>query len=86
MYDNARVVYRTFFYMGGSMKKFIDGFQLILFFGIACMMYLYASNMIGASTQGAKNIEKNIIELKPADAYKIWKAIKRLGSVEFLKR
>ncbi|HJZ23500.1 MAG TPA: hypothetical protein VJ201_03535 [Candidatus Babeliales bacterium] len=56
------------------MKKFIDGLQLVLFVGIASLLYLYAGNMIGASIQE----QKNIIDMKLADSYKIWKAINRL--------
>lgn len=56
------------------MKKFIDGLQLVLFFGLASILYLYTSNMVGASI----NKQKSIIEMEPKESYQIWKAIKEL--------
>jgi hypothetical protein len=66
------------------MKKFI-GVQLAIFFVTASLLYLYASSVFGASTAKVKDIkEKDIIELKLADSYKIWKAINRIEDLWYV--
>jgi chromosome segregation ATPase len=63
------------------MKDYMVHYRVMLFLGAAFMIYAYASQALAAQN---KNMVKNTINIKVADAYTIWKQINKIENAWYL--